>query len=52
MVPELGKDPFEEFKEVLNDPLGEKKESNQLNDKDKEAKGREDGRQSGSKMLL
>ena len=35
-VPELGKDPLEEFKEILNDPLGEndkEKSENQQSDK-------------------
>ena len=48
IVPELGKDPLEEFKEILNDPLGEQREeaerpaSTKAPQKD----------QSGSRMLL
>ena len=50
MVPELGKDPLEEFKEILNDPL--KHLDDDKDEKDEKEKIKEDGPESGSQMLM
>jgi hypothetical protein len=40
-VPELGKDPLEEFKEILNDPLGENSKSDDTEQSDREGEGKD-----------
>ena len=45
MVPELGKDPLEEFKEILNDPL---KHLDDDKDEKKEKEEKVEGPESGS----